>query len=145
MMTKIIVTFVVTLALSITGFWLYQSNRLNMESLTAWLSPNNPEPAKMQQVEIQLENVLVPINLGNRQSLLLLDVSMFTPQKNGAYVYEQLSRIKNRIIKKFSIKEASYFYNKQFIYVIQDDLKDDLDELPSLQVGDVLVTKAVFQ
>lgn len=145
MMTKIIVTFVVTLALSITGFWLYQSNRLNMESLTAWLSPNNLEPAKMQQVEIQLENVLVPINLGNRQSLLLLDVSMFTPQKNGAYVYEQLSRIKNRIIKKFSVKEASYFYNKQFIYVIQDDLKDDLDELPSLQVGDVLVTKAVFQ
>ncbi|NOH30385.1 flagellar biosynthesis sigma factor [Vibrio mediterranei] len=144
-MTKIIVTFVVTLALSITGFWLYQSNRLNMESLTAWLSPNTPEPAKMQQVEIQLENVLVPINLGNRQSLLLLDVSMFTPQKNGAYVYEQLSRIKNRIIKKFSVKEASYFYNKQFIYVIQDDLKDDLDELPSLQVGDVLVTKAVFQ
>ncbi|MCG9786157.1 flagellar biosynthesis sigma factor [Vibrio barjaei] len=144
-MTKIIVTFIVTLALSVTGFWLYQSNTLNMETFTAWLSPKEPEPAKMQQVEIQLENVLVPINLGNRQSLLLLDVSMFTPQKNGAYVYEQLSRIKNRIIKKFSVKEASYFYNKQFIYVIQDDLKDDLDELPSLQVGDVLVTKAVFQ
>ncbi len=144
-MTKIIVTFVATLALSVAGFWLYQSNMLNMASLTAWLSPTDPEPAKTQQVEIQLENVLVPINLGNRQSLLLLDVSMFTPQKNGAYVHEQLSRIKNRIIKKFSVKDASYFYNKQFIYVIQDDLKDDLDELPSLQVGDVLVTKAVFQ
>ncbi len=116
MMTKIIVTFVVTLALSITGFWLYQSNRLNMESLTAWLSPNNPEPAKMQQVEIQLENVLVPINLGNRQSLLLLDVSMFTPQKNGAYVYEQLSRIKEPHHQKIQ-RQRGLLFLQQTVYL----------------------------
>ncbi|EDK31196.1 hypothetical protein VSWAT3_14027 [Vibrionales bacterium SWAT-3] len=144
-MIKVFITFALTLALCVTGFWFYQTNQLNMAALSSWLTPSEPEPVPTQQIEVQLENVLVPINLGNRQSLLLLDVSMFTPERNSGYVHEQLSRIKNRIIKKFSVKEASYFYNKQFIYVIQDDLKDDLDELPSLQVGDVLVTKAVFQ
>lgn len=144
-MIKVFITFALTLALCVTGFWFYQTNQLNMTVLSSWLTPSEPEPAPTQQIEVQLENVLVPINLGNRQSLLLLDVSMFTPERNSGYVHDQLSRIKNRIIKKFSVKEASYFYNKQFIYVIQDDLKDDLDELPSLQVGDVLVTKAVFQ
>ncbi len=144
-MIKVFITFALTLALCVTGFWFYQTSQLNMAVLSSWLTPSEPEPAPTQQIEVQLENVLVPINLGNRQSLLLLDVSMFTPERNSGYVHDQLSRIKNRIIKKFSVKEASYFYNKQFIYVIQDDLKDDLDELPSLQVGDVLVTKAVFQ
>ena len=144
-MIKVFITFALTFALCVTGFWFYQTNQLNMAVLNSWFTPSEPEPAPTQQIEVQLENVLVPINLGNRQSLLLLDVSMFTPERNTGYVHEQLSRIKNRIIKKFSVKEASYFYNKQFIYVIQDDLKDDLDELPSLQVGDVLVTKAVFQ
>ncbi|CAH6782346.1 conserved hypothetical protein [Vibrio chagasii] len=144
-MIKVFITFALTLALCVTGFWFYQTNQLNMAALSSWLTPSEPEPVPTQQIEVQLENVLVPINLGNRQSLLLLDVSMFTPERNSGYVHDQLSRIKNRIIKKFSVKEASYFYNKQFIYVIQDDLKDDLDELPSLQVGDVLVTKAVFQ
>ncbi|GAL27544.1 hypothetical protein JCM19239_2506 [Vibrio variabilis] len=43
------------------------------------------------------------------------------------------------------MKDRDYFFNKEFIYVIQDDLKDDLSEVTSLQVGDVLVTKAVFQ
>ncbi|CAH6819086.1 conserved hypothetical protein [Vibrio chagasii] len=144
-MIKVFITFALTLALCVTGFWFYQTNQLNIAALSSWLTPSEPEPVPTQQIEVQLENVLVPINLGNRQSLLLLDVSMFTPERNSGYVHDQLSRIKNRIIKKFSVKEASYFYNKQFIYVIQDDLKDDLDELPSLQVGDVLVTKAVFQ
>ncbi|CAH7202475.1 conserved hypothetical protein [Vibrio chagasii] len=144
-MIKVFITFALTLALCVTGFWFYQTNQLKMAALSSWLTPSEPEPVPTQQIEVQLENVLVPINLGNRQSLLLLDVSMFTPERNSGYVHDQLSRIKNRIIKKFSVKEASYFYNKQFIYVIQDDLKDDLDELPSLQVGDVLVTKAVFQ
>ena len=144
-MIKVFITFALTLALCVTGFWFYQTNQLNLAVLSSWFTPSEPEPAPTQQIEVQLENVLVPINLGNRQSLLLLDVSMFTPERNSGYVHDQLSRIKNRIIKKFSVKEASYFYNKQFIYVIQDDLKDDLDELPSLQVGDVLVTKAVFQ
>ncbi|WP_353498101.1 flagellar biosynthesis sigma factor [Vibrio chaetopteri] len=99
----------------------------------------------LEQVEVQVDNVLVPINLGNRQSLLLLDVSLFTPSSNEIYLNEQRSRIKNRIIKKFSVKDREYFFNKEFIYVIQDDLKDDLSEVASLQVGDVLVTKAVFQ
>ena len=144
-MIKIVVTFIVAVALSVSGFVLYQNDVLTVASITAWLSPSEPEPELVEHTEIQVDNVLVPINLGQRQSLLLLDISLYTPKKNAAYLHHQLSVIKNRIIKKFSVKDAEYFHNKQFIYVIQDDLKDELDELPSLQVGEVLVTKAVFQ
>jgi flagellar basal body-associated protein FliL len=144
-MIKIAVTFLLTLTLCLTGFVLYQSNMVSMQMLSGWFSSKEPSDTPIEQVEVQVDNVLVPINLGNRQSLLLLDVSLFTPSNNESYLYEQRSRIKNRIIKKFSVKDREYFFNKEFIYVIQDDLKDDLSEVASLQVGDVLVTKAVFQ
>ncbi|GAL34486.1 hypothetical protein JCM19240_4036 [Vibrio maritimus] len=144
-MIKIAVTFLLTLTLCLTGFVLYQSNMVSMQMLSGWFSSKEPLDTPIEQVEVQVDNVLVPINLGNRQSLLLLDVSLFTPSNNESYLHEQRSRIKNRIIKKFSVKDREYFFNKEFIYVIQDDLKDDLSEVASLQVGDVLVTKAVFQ
>ncbi|GMQ45811.1 hypothetical protein VB10N_08100 [Vibrio sp. 10N] len=145
MMIKIAVTFLLTLTLCLAGFVLYQSNIISMQMISGWFSSEEPSEVIIEQVEVQVDNVLVPINLGNRQSLLLLDVSLFTPSDNESYLNEQRSRIKNRIIKKFSVKDREYFFNKEFIYVIQDDLKDDLSEVASLQVGDVLVTKAVFQ
>jgi flagellar basal body-associated protein FliL len=144
-MIKIAVTFLITLTLCLAGFVLYQSNMLSMQVIGGWFGSEEPVDVPLEQVEVQVDNVLVPINLGNRQSLLLLDVSLFTPSSNEIYLNEQRSRIKNRIIKKFSVKDREYFFNKEFIYVIQDDLKDDLSEVASLQVGDVLVTKAVFQ
>ncbi|WP_338163785.1 flagellar biosynthesis sigma factor [Vibrio sp. 10N] len=144
-MIKIAVTFLLTLTLCLAGFVLYQSNIISMQMISGWFSSEEPSEVIIEQVEVQVDNVLVPINLGNRQSLLLLDVSLFTPSDNESYLNEQRSRIKNRIIKKFSVKDREYFFNKEFIYVIQDDLKDDLSEVASLQVGDVLVTKAVFQ
>ncbi len=144
-MIKIAVTFLLTLSLCLAGFLLYQSNMISIQMISGWFGSEEPLDAPVEQVEVQVDNVLVPINLGNRQSLLLLDVSLFTPSSNESYLNEQRSRIKNRIIKKFSVKDREYFFNKEFIYVIQDDLKDDLSEVASLQVGDVLVTKAVFQ
>lgn len=144
-MIKIAVTFLLTVTLCLAGFVLYQSNMLSMQMISGWFSSEEPVDTPIEQVEVQVDNVLVPINLGNRQSLLLLDVSLFTPSSNEGFLNEQRSRIKNRIIKKFSVKDRDYFFNKEFIYVIQDDLKDDLSEVASLQVGDVLVTKAVFQ
>lgn len=144
-MIKIAVTFLLTVTLCLAGFVLYQSNMLSMQMISGWFSSEEPVDTPIEQVEVQVDNVLVPINLGNRQSLLLLDVSLFTPSSNEGFLNEQRSRIKNRIIKKFSVKDRDYFFNKEFIYVIQDDLKDDLSEVTSLQVGDVLVTKAVFQ
>lgn len=144
-MIKIAVTFLLTVTLCLAGFVLYQSNMLSMQMIGGWFSSEEPVDTPIEQVEVQVDNVLVPINLGNRQSLLLLDVSLFTPSSNEGFLNEQRSRIKNRIIKKFSVKDRDYFFNKEFIYVIQDDLKDDLSEVASLQVGDVLVTKAVFQ
>lgn len=144
-MIKIAVTFLITLTLCLAGFVLYQSNMFSMQMISGWFGSEEPLDVPLEQVEVQVDNVLVPINLGNRQSLLLLDVSLFTPSSNESYLNEQRSRIKNRIIKKFSVKDREYFFNKEFIYVIQDDLKDDLSEVASLQVGDVLVTKAVFQ
>ncbi|MBC7001621.1 flagellar biosynthesis sigma factor [Photobacterium sp. BZF1] len=142
---KILVAVILTLAVSLTGFVLYQNNVISMKAILALFEVNQSGPAEPQNIEVQIENVLVPINLGKRQSLLLLDVSLFTPKGNAPYLEEQLSRVKNRIIKKFSVKDLEYFHDKQFIYVLQDDLKDELDELPTLQIGDVLVTKAVFQ
>ncbi|MGR5095556.1 flagellar biosynthesis sigma factor [Vibrio maritimus] len=144
-MMKVIATFLITITLCLSAFLLYQSKVITPETLTSWFSSSEAEPAPVTHVEVQVDNVLVPINLGNRQSLLLLDVSLYTPSSNKNYLSEQRSRIKNRIIKKFSVKEQSYFHNKEFIYVIQDDLKAELSDIASLQVGDVLVTKAVFQ
>ncbi|MGR5542350.1 hypothetical protein ACPV5V_27765, partial [Vibrio campbellii] len=58
------------------------------------LQSDEQRPAVIDQEEYAINNVLVPINLGRRQSLLMLDISLFTPQKNIAFLKQQESRIK---------------------------------------------------
>ncbi|MGR5167193.1 flagellar basal body-associated FliL family protein [Vibrio astriarenae] len=148
-MIKVILSVVITFVLTFVGFYFVTSDTDLSTTIRGWieksLQSDEQRPAVIDQEEYAINNVLVPINLGRRQSLLMLDISLFTPQKNIAFLKQQESRIKNRIIKKFSTKEASYFHDSEFIYLIQDDLRDDLLMLPSLQVGEVLITKAVFQ
>ncbi|GAL13374.1 hypothetical protein JCM19233_4376 [Vibrio astriarenae] len=148
-MIKVILSVVITFVLTFVGFYFVTSDTDLSTTVRGWiensLQSDEQRPAVIDQEEYAINNVLVPINLGRRQSLLMLDISLFTPQKNIAFLKQQESRIKNRIIKKFSTKEASYFHDSEFIYLIQDDLRDDLLMLPSLQVGEVLITKAVFQ
>ncbi|GAL27543.1 hypothetical protein JCM19239_2505 [Vibrio variabilis] len=62
-MIKIAVTFLLTVTLCLAGFVLYQSNMLSMQMISGWFSSEEPVDTPIEQVEVQVDNVLVPSTL----------------------------------------------------------------------------------
>ncbi|MCW0469526.1 flagellar biosynthesis sigma factor [Vibrio chagasii] len=113
-MIKIIfITFALTLALCVTGLVL-SNQSTEYRCLEFMVNPSEPGPVPTQRIEVQLENVLVPINLGNRQNLALLDVSMFTPErKRTNFLADQLSRNQKSNHQKIQCEGGLLYANKR--------------------------------
>ncbi len=96
-------------------------------------------------VEVPLHGMLIPINYTKRQSLLLLDLYLYTPEGNEDELKGHIPKIKNQILKVFSLKPAEYYRDDMFILNLQDDLDYLFKKEKQWQVQEVLVTKAVYQ
>ncbi|WP_165311095.1 flagellar basal body-associated FliL family protein [Vibrio ziniensis] len=96
-------------------------------------------------VEVPMHGMLIPINFSKRQSLLLLDVYLYTPVENEKSLTNDIPKIKNQILKVFSLKPAEYYRDEMFILNLQDDLDYMFKKEKQWQVKEVLVTKAVYQ
>jgi|GEM_PF-4916438 len=96
-------------------------------------------------VEVPLHGLLIPINYTKRQSLLLLDLYLYTPVSNEQELIDHIPKIKNQILKVFSLKPAEYYRDEMFILNLQDDLDYLFNKEKKWRVKEVLVTKAVYQ
>lgn len=98
-----------------------------------------------QTVDVPLHGLLIPINYTKRQSLLLLDLYLYTPVSNEQELIDHIPKIKNQILKVFSLKPAEYYRDEMFILNLQDDLDYLFNKEKKWRVKEVLVTKAVYQ
>ncbi len=96
-------------------------------------------------VEVPVHGLLIPINYSKRQSLLLLDLYLYTPEGNEEALNAHIPKIKNQILKVFSLKPAEYYRDEMFILNLQDDLDYLFKKEKKWRVQEVLVTKAVYQ
>ena len=96
-------------------------------------------------VEVPVHGMLIPITFSKRQSLLLLDLYLYTPESNETELKTHIPKIKNQILKVFSLKPAEYFRDEMFILNLQDDLDYMFKKEKQWRVKEVLVTKAVYQ
>ncbi len=95
--------------------------------------------------EVPMHGLLIPINFSKRQSLLLLDLYLYTPEGNEEELKLHIPKIKNQILKVFSLKPAEYYRDEMFILNLQDDLDYMFKKEKQWNVKEVLVTKAVYQ
>lgn len=95
--------------------------------------------------QIPVEGLIIPINTPRRQSLLMLDFYLFTPEDNEKKVIEDIPKIKNRLLKTFSVKPVEYYRDEAFILNLQEDLRYFFQKENRWGVNEVLVTKAVYQ
>ncbi len=99
----------------------------------------------VKTVEVPMHGLLIPINYSKRQSLLLLDLYLYTPVGNEEVLTNHIPKIKNQILKVFSLKPSEYYRDEMFILNLQDDLDYLFKKEKKWRVKEVLVTKAVYQ
>ncbi len=107
-------------------------------------APQNTD-LKAPTVEVPILGMLIPINYTKRQSLLLLDLYLYTPEGNAEDLKHHIPKIKNQILKIFSLKPGEYYRDDMFILNLQDDLDYMFKKEKQWRVKEVLVTKAVYQ
>lgn len=95
--------------------------------------------------ETVISNVLIPVNDGSRQKLLLLDLAIYSKEGNAVEVEKQRSQLKNILLKKFSSKSNDYYYSVDFIDTLQRDISNVFSEFDGNIIQKVYVTKAVYQ
>ncbi len=153
-MNKLLITIVGTVLVTLGGIIGLNLAGVSLPLLTAHNAPSLPNTddvsptlsdLRAPTVEVAVNNILVPINYSKRQSLLLLDISLFTPEANQAALEREIPRIKNQILRTLSVMPQEYYRDRGLVMNVQQDLTQALQQETSWNVREVLVTKAVYQ
>ncbi len=153
-MNKLLITIVGTVIVTLGGVIGLNMAGIQLPLLTAQSTPAlpsaevvspNPIDLRAPTVEVAVNNILVPINYSKRQSLLLLDISLFTPELNQQALERDIPRIKNQILRTLSVMPQEYYRDRNLVMNVQQDLSHVLQQEVSWNVREVLVTKAVYQ
>ncbi len=99
----------------------------------------------VQTIEVPVSGILVSINRERRQSLLLMDLAIVTPEQYQELVVKQRAKIVNAVLKALGHKSEEYFYGNNFIDSVQTELKTELSKVLGIEIKEILVTKAVYQ
>ncbi|MCG6215845.1 flagellar biosynthesis sigma factor [Vibrio furnissii] len=96
-------------------------------------------------VQVPMQGLIIPVNTGRRQSLLMLDFYLYTAEENEKMLRKETPKIKNLNLKTFSVKPIEYYRDEAFVWNIQEDLRDLFKDERQWRVNEVLITKAVYQ
>ncbi|MFV0575291.1 MAG: hypothetical protein ACK5NC_07785 [Vibrio sp.] len=97
------------------------------------------------QEQLEVKDILIPVNLERRQKLLLIEVALYCNAGDKPLLMTKVAKIKNAMLQKFSVKPESYFLSQTFVSTLQADIQDVLVKDPEFGINKVLVTKAVYQ
>lgn len=147
MKKNIAISLIILIAIGMTGFGAFKyghSLRSTFDSNPNTNVTIEPE-TQIPLSEILISNILIPVNDGKRQKLLLLDLAIYSKEENAVEVEKQRSKLKNVLLKKFSAKPNDYYYSVDFIDTLQSDISNAFSKLDGKIIQKVYVTKAVYQ
>ncbi len=126
--------------------WAFSSGYIHIGDKPAPVEPAaNVVVPTIQTVEVPVSGILVSINRERRQSLLLMDIAIVTPEHYQELVVKQNAKIVNAVLKALGHKSEEYFYGNNFIESVQTELKTELSNVLGIEIKEILVTKAVYQ
>ncbi|UJF18038.1 hypothetical protein L0B53_13525 [Vibrio sp. SS-MA-C1-2] len=144
---KIILIIIVSIACTIGGmFFIQGKDGVIGQKFASMLDEQLPGRVDIHDVPLSIENLIIPINNGKRQSLLLLDLTLYMSPEDKEGINDNVPLIKNVIIKSMTTKDPSYFYNRDFIANVEVELDKILIEQPTKsRINRIILTKAIYQ
>lgn len=138
----IIVILIAIIGLFSGGYWYFGSNsNIDFDGDSSSHLVEQEEPL----AELLISDVLVPVNDGKRQKLLLLDLSVFATPDHLIELEKSRSRLKNALLIEFGSKSVEYYYQKNLVQNVQDDAMQAFKAMGLNDVKKLYVTKAVYQ